>query len=237
MFQIEPVDLTFYDIVGGQNSDKFEDFFALYERFLPQYLHYGPLMRQRAISPADPEANIRWHQWLVCQHDEPVGMLTFLYNRKRNLGLALDFAILPKARGIQYQQHSRLAGLMLSLAMEQIKRDAEAVGNPIPVCMVGEVEHLPLAQRYTDYGFVHLPVEYYEPPVTPDLAALVDAKEVETKVGYRQLYLGAFGIPGGNFNPSDPQTLREVLEMLLIDHYNLPEDHWIMQTALKSIPS
>ena len=232
MLNIPELDLAVYDIIAGKNLEHLEDFLLVYGEYLPQYLRYEPLMRQRAQQPQDPLGLYYWHQWLVRLGGKPAAMVTFVLNRRRNLGILLDFAVAPEARAIQYQGHTRLAGLILELSWEQLRCDALADGLPAPACMIAEVEHVPLVERYKQYGFVELPVEYYEPPFTPGLAEIVDPSELQ-KFGYRRLYLGAFAIPGGGFDPDDSSMMCQIIETLLFDHYQMQPEHWTVRMALQ----
>jgi hypothetical protein len=233
MFNIPELSLEIYDIIGGRNLEHLEDFLRVYSEYLPQYIRYEPLMRQRAHQPVDVNALYHWHQWLVRQAGQPVAMLTFVLNRKRNMGIFLDFIVIPEARAIHYQGYTRMAGLLLALIWEQLKLDAQADGLPIPIGMIAEVGHISLVERYKQYGFVELPIEYYEPPYTPGLAEVIDPAELERQIGYRRLYPGVFVVPGGQFDPADPAMILRVVEMLLFDHYHLPPDHWIVRTAMQ----
>ena len=233
MFNIPELDLEIYDIIGGRNLEHLDDFLQLYGDYLPQYIRYEPLMRQRACQPLDANALYYWHQWLVRQAGKPAAMLTFVLNRKRNMGIFLDFIVTPEARAIHYQGHTRMAGLLLELIWEQLKLDARADGLPTPEFLIAEVEHIQLVERYKQYGFAELPVEYYEPPYTPNLAEIFDPAELEQYIGYRRLYLGAFAIPGGQFDPADPDTICKIVETLLIDHYQLRPEHWTVNKALR----
>ncbi len=234
MLEIPEIGLTIHDLVGG-NSQYIEEYLAIYQELLPQYYRYAPVMRQRAEKPVEASANEQWHQWLVFMGNRPIGMIGILYNRKRNTGILLDFAIRPEARAIQYHGHKRLAGLILELAMEQLTRDAQANGYEYPLCMIAEVEHASLVKTYLKYGYIEFSVEYFEPPYTPELAENCDDAQSLDKIGYKRLFLGAFQIPGHPFDPGDPAILEAVLLTLLEDHYCIPPDHWLVQKMFKEI--
>jgi hypothetical protein len=191
-------------------------------------------MRQRAAKPVDVYALERWHQWLVLLDEKPVAMIGFLYNRKRNLGILMDFAVVESMRELDIAGGGRFAGELLYLAMEQLKKDAAVVGNLPPLCMAAEVEHTPLVERYAKYGFVEFPIEYYEPPGTPELAELIEPDDIKA-VGYRRLYLGAFQFPGNEFAAMGLRVVDIIIRALLEDHYQLPEDHWLLLKTLQSI--
>ena len=231
--EISEIGLSVYDNVGGSTA-YLDEYLKMYIEYLPQYSRYVPIMRQRAERPIDLQALERWHQWAVMLDGKPVAMIGFLYNRKRNLGILMDFAVVEDARDIDITGRGRFAGELLHLAMKQLKQDAVAVGNSVPLCMVAEVEHTPLVERYAEYGFVEFPVEYYEPPGTPELAKLVEPDDLE-KVGFRRLYLGAFRMPATEFNLTEAPVVDIIIRALLEDHYRLPENHWLLAKTLQSI--
>jgi len=48
-------------------------------------------------------------------------------------------------------------------------------------------------------------------------------------IGYKEMQLGIFQIPGHSLDPNDPQLLKTVLLTLWEDHYCLPADHWLLR--------
>lgn len=234
MLEIPEIGLTIEDLVGG-NAAHIDEYLKIYEELLPQYIRYAPVMRKRAEQPLDPATIEQWHQWLVFIKGYPVGMIGILYNRKRNTGILLDFAIRPGARVIQYGEHKRLAGLILYLARQQLVRDAQANGQEHPLCMIAEVEHAALVKKYCEYGYVEFPMEYYEPPYTPELAEQCGGTQNLEKTDYERLFLGAFQIPGHPFTAGDSLILQTVIFTLLEDHYQLPADHWLLKKMCNEI--
>jgi hypothetical protein len=227
------IQLAIHDLTEG-NPEFVDEYLDVYGELLPQYVRYIPLMRQRAQKPSDESANEKWHQWLLRVQDRPAGMIEFIYNRKRNTGLLLDFGIMPEMRYINYQKHKNLAGLVLHIAMQKLIQDSREHGHNAPLCMITEVEYPRLVEKYAEYGFVEFPVEYFEPPVTPELSALSEM-EIFDKIGYKKMYLGAFQIPGYEFDPGNSSIIKEALLSLLEDHYGLPVNHWLMQRMFQEI--
>jgi len=227
------IGFTIHDVIDGDITH-LEEYIKVYTDYLPQYSRYVPVMRQRAVKPEDVHTLERWHQWLVMYEEKPVAMIGFLYNRKRNLGILMDFAVVEDMREFVIPGNGRFAGELLYLAMEQLKRDARQVGNPSPLCMAAEVEHTPLVERYTEYGFVEFPIEYYEPPGTPELAELVKSEDLES-IGYRRLFLGAFQMPGTRLDPTDMQVVDIILHALFEDHYQLPKEYWLFFRNKQSV--
>ena len=225
--------LSIHDVVDG-NSAYLNDYLDLYIDYLPQYARYLPAMRQRAEKRIDSQALELWHQWLVLYAGRPAAMIGFLYNRVHNLGILMDFAVAEECRELEVPGQVRFAGRLLYLAMKQLKKDAAKIGNSAPLCMAAEVEHQPLVERYKEYGFIEFPVEYYEPPGTPDLVGLVPLRDIE-QVGYRRLHLGAFPVPGSDFQSMGVWVVDIILRALLEDHYRLTENHWLLEQTLSSI--
>jgi hypothetical protein len=79
---------------------------------------------------------------------------------------------------------------------------------------------LHLLERYREYGFVPLPVNYHEPAFLRKIPA-ENAQPM-------QLYFLAIHSDYTNI-------LHDIVDSLLIDHYGLTQDDWIVQQARKSI--
>ncbi|MFN8413468.1 MAG: hypothetical protein U0Z26_13865 [Anaerolineales bacterium] len=236
MQEIKEIGLTIHDLIDG-NADYIEDYLNLYSELFPEYVRYLPLMRHRAQKPLDVAANERWHQWLLLVQNEPVGMIGFLYNKKRNVGVLMDFAIKPKARTIEYPPKQSFAKLNLLLAMQKLCEDSQLNGYSCPLFMIAEVEHSRLLEKYMEYGYLKFPVEYFEPPFPPELVGVSVETQNLDKMEYKQMYLGAFQVPGFPFNPNTPSLIETALLTMLVDHYGLPLDHQLTQKALSEIPN
>ena len=235
MQEIPEIGLVIHDLIGG-NFHYIDEYLAIYEELFPQYFHYAPVMRRRAENPVNESANEKWHQWLLIIRDRPVGIIGFLYNKKKNSGVLLDFAIKPEARNIQYKEYQRFAELCLNLAMQQLICDAQVDDHHAPLCMIAEVEYASLVKKYKEYGYVEFPIEYFEPPCTPDLLEVLNGAQNFDKMEYQRMYEGAFQIPGHPFDPDAPGIIKTILFTLLEDHYHLPTDHWLVQKMLQEIP-
>lgn len=233
MIEIEELGLTIHNVIGG-NTKYLEDYMGLYEEFLPQYMRYAPAMRQRAAAPVDENANEVWYQWLLMINGSTAGIIGFLYNKKRNVGLMVDFAINPELRAIQYKHHKTFASLIIELALHQLTHDAVKHGYNNALGLIAEVEHVQLIQKYAEYGYLLLPVEYEEPPYTPDLANLTAEKQKLDKIGYTKLYLGIFQPTDSILDANDPLLIKTVLLALLEDHYQLESSHWLIQKLIQN---
>lgn len=234
MFKIPDVDLVIHDLVDG-NTKYIEEYLKIYQDLFPQYIRYMPVMRQRAANRADRSQVEKWHQWLLMAGGDPVGIVGFLYNRKRNVGLLLDFAIYPEARKIQLGGKIRFSQFVLNLAMQQLTEDALENELVAPLCLAAEVEYPELVKKYVEYGYVEFPFEYFEPPSTPELEKVGDKIQGLNSVDFKKLHIGAFQIPGHFFASNDPEIMRTVLLAFLEDHYQLPVNHWLIQKVVQEI--
>jgi hypothetical protein len=236
MQNCDQANLMIVDLVDG-NTRYIEEYLSIYRLLFPQYTRYIPLMRKRAEKPLDRNAIERWHQWLLLVDDLPAGIAGFLYNRKRNVGLLMDFAILEKFRQTPTPGHIRFSHHILNLAMQQLVSDAREHGKDAPLCLAAEVEYPPLVKRYAEYGYVEFPVEYFEPPSTPELLELFDeTRNLDKLTEYERMSIGAFPIPGYPVSLKDPALVKAVLLAFLVDHYRLPSDHWMIQKLFQEIP-
>ncbi|MBK6794326.1 MAG: hypothetical protein IPG80_17715 [Anaerolineales bacterium] len=235
MLVFPEVGLVIHDLVDG-NSRYIDDYLKIYENLFPQYIRYLPLMRQRAEKKADRSVNERWHQWLLVMNDNPVGIIGFLYNQKRNVGLLMDFAIYPEARKVHAGENVLFSEFVLKHSMQQLLEDANENRFTAPVCLAAEVEHPALLKKYEEYGYVKFPVEYFEPPSTPELEKVGDKIRELGKMDFGRMYIGAFQIPGHPFDPKDSKIIKTILLAFLEDHYQLPFDHWLVQKVIHEIP-
>lgn len=236
MQNFDKANLSILDLVDG-NSRYIEEYLEIYRLLFPQYTRYIPLMRKRAEKLLDRNTNERWHQWLLFVDDLPAGIAGFLYNRKRNVGLLMDFAILEKFRHTPTPNHIRFSHHVLNLAMQQLVSDAREYGQGAPLCMAAEVEHPSLVRKYAEYGYVEFPVEYFEPPSTPELLELFDeTQNLDKLIGYGRMFIGAFPIPGFPVSLKEPAHIKTVLLAFLQDHYHLPSGHWMIQKLIQEIP-
>lgn len=222
------IELVIHDLVNG-NSRYIEDYLIIYRELFPQYVRYIPVMRRRSETAALESEIEKWHQWLLMVGGEPVGIVGFLYNRKRNVGLLMDFAIYPHARKIQVDGYVSFSFFILDLVMRQLITDAQENRFIAPLCMAAEVLHPPLLKKYEEYGYRKFSVDYFEPPSTPELEKVGDKIENLSAVDYGMMHVGAFPIPGHPFDESAPDIVKDVLSAFLIDHYQLPSDHWLVQ--------
>lgn len=235
MREIEEIGLVIHDLVDG-NAAYINEYLNLYGDLFPEYIRYIPLMRQRAETPADVSANEKWRQWLMMIKGRPVGLVGFFYNKIRNVGVLMDFAIQPEARQIKYIDGRKLAHYVLGLAMQQLVFDAQSNGKSAPLFMIAEVEHEALLNKYMEYGYLKFPVEYHEPPFPSELMGIASEAQNLDKMDYKRMYLGAFELPGYPFDPNNPEVVKTAILTMLVDHYGLPASHWLTKKMLVAIP-
>lgn len=235
MLKISNADLVIHDLVDG-NSSYIDEYLKIYQELFPQYTRYLPVMRQRAEMRVSSNLNEKWHQWFLMIENDPVGIVGFLYNRKRNVGLLMDFAIYPNARKFRAEGDLPLSKFVLNLSMQRLLEDARENGQTAPICLAAEVEYPALVRKYIEYGYVKFPIEYFEPPYTPELEKVGDKIQELKAVDYGQMYIGAFPIPGHPMELNTPAVIRTVLFAFLEDHYQLPSDHWLVQKVVHEIP-
>ena len=228
------IELVIHDLVDG-NSSYIEDYLKIYQELFPQYLRYLPVMQRRSEDRADHTSIEKWHQWLLIVNDVPIGIVGFLYNRKKNVGLLMDFAIYPTARRIKGSDGSPFSKVILGLVMDQLVEDAKEEAHPAPICLAAEVEYPRLLQKYMEYGYVKFPVEYFEPPSTPELEKVGDKIQELKSTDFGKMNIGAFQIPDYPNDLGDTNVIKVVLLAFLEDHYQLPLDHWLVQKVIQEI--
>jgi hypothetical protein len=89
-------------------------------------------------------------------------------------------------------------------------------------------------ERYREYGFVDLALDYAE-PVFPDDAEVTDGPADPAHMVFKPAQVGVFPVTGGGFDPADAEAVSQFIRAFLVDHYGLPETHWAVQRAVQSI--
>ena len=117
-----PEPLKIYNIVGGKHPEQLDIFLEIYDDLFPQYIHYFPVIRQRASAPADVDPNFIENQWLIELEGQPAALATFKYATQRACGIALALAIKPDFR-TRMVDGQRLSGLLNQLQVEQINQN------------------------------------------------------------------------------------------------------------------
>ena len=232
IFKIPEENLTVHEVIGG-SANHLGALVELHKEIFPHYGQYIPYMEERVKQAAGINHYSIDHWWLAEVNGHPAGFNIFKYMIDRNCGLCLLITVRELYRGKSFGGCRSLAELLLMSSLQQLKADASDYGRPTPAGMVLEVEHPKVVARFREFGFIELPVEYFEPP------AIYGDKTFEN-VGasmddFKQLHLGIFPIHGGPFNPDDPASIQNLALVYLIDHYHLPENHWAVHRALDSV--
>jgi len=225
-------DLIIHDVTGG-NVDHLDALVGLMEELFPQYIHNLPRVTQRAYQPPDADRRCINHQWLAEVDGNAAGLISFKYVPARNLGLLIYLAVKPAFRLPWKDIPCRLSEILLISALDQLQIDAQTAGQLAPSHLAAEVEYPELLERYKHYGFVELPVEYYEPPDSYEPGTFRSEMEPDFAT-YRPMYMGIFPARPAFVDPTEGDLLRDVLLAFYVDHYGLPEDHWTIQRALQT---
>jgi hypothetical protein len=233
MFRIPEIGLEVHKVMNGENS-YIEDLIQLYLELFPRYGRYVQVMRRRAANPADALPPFIEHQWLALMHGEPAALMVFKYNKLRNCGIGLDLGVHPRFKSIKHGEYDRLAKLLIDLRRNQIVKDAAFSGNPLPLGVIVEVESPKVVRQFSKYGMIQLPIKYFEPPAPESVSGLMEPQMLEV-AGYKPMKLGIYPLSDEGINYFDEQNLVNFVKAILVDHYGLLEDHWVVRESLESI--
>lgn len=227
------MDLTIHEITGG-NVERLDALLELFAELFPAYPHTLPSLCQRAQRSADANPLFTEHQWLIDIDGQAAAMSVFKYVPKRNLGLEIALAVRPVYRKLDLGNYQHLSEFLIAAAGEQLQADALAAGCPKPTGLVLEVVAPKLVARFREYGLLELPVEYYEVRFSQGRPMVLSPDELE-KVEFHRAQLGVFPLDGQTVDVDNPALLSDAVLAFLIDHYGLPQDHWTVRRAIKSI--
>ena len=221
--------LSIYELLASGDEERLDAMFALYAEFFPEYAHYVPRMRRRAVFEPDKRDGHIAHYWLFEYEGKPVGLTTFRYIVERECGLGVSFAIHTDARSIRIGQQ-RLSAFVISRIMKQLRDDAARTDTKL-YGLVTEVEHRGLMEHYKKMGMLELPMRYYEPIYTPE----EDDEDLQSRIDKLSFMPVILAItPNGELELTKP-LLKKFAEAFLIDHYELPRSHPMLQKTLQSI--
>lgn len=235
--------IELFDVVNGQ-LDHMPALEAILLELLPQYERYIPRMRTVAANHPEYDEGFVQHQWVCKLNGLYAGIIVFKYVISRNCGLGLDFAIRPQFRHYKLgPQNKRLAKLLIDLCLEQLYADARLHGRGKPIGLLVEVETAAgdydpegrLLKQYRRYGFLDLPVTYYEPPFIVDPYSETHTHQHLQDKDFYPMQLGVFPLDQPDL--SSPTILKDLISAFLIDHYGMMESHWAVQEAFNSIAS
>ena len=223
-----------WELIGSGDKARLKAMLELYARLFPQYAHYIPRMKRRAVFGEEHRAGHIVHYWLVEVDGQPAGIRTFRYVRSRRCGLAIALAVDPRYRDVRVEG-KRLALFLVQACLEQVIADATRLGDPQPFGMVNEVEYPRLMEHYKHYGIVELPVKYIEPIFPPELDGRSRTEEIAL-LRFLPTSLGFLANPALNGRAYSVENVANFALAFLVDHYGLPTDHPQVQSALNSIP-
>lgn len=222
-------DVNIYELLASDDTERLEEMLVLYAQLFPEYAHYVPRMRRRAKFPSEKRKGHFAHYWLLEHRGLPIGLTTFRYVVERECGLGVSFAINAEARAIRVGKQ-RLSTFIISKIMEQLQEDAARSKTGLHG-LVTEVEHRNLMEHYKKMGMLELPMHYYEPIYPPEQDGDDKQSNIEN-IAFIPVILAI--TPNGEIELSKP-LLKEFAEAFLVDHYELPREHIMVQKTLKSI--
>jgi hypothetical protein len=226
--------LTIDDLTTG-NVEHLSDLERLFADLFPQYQSYISLIRQRAYAPANQDQRYVTHQWLARVDGQPAGLSLFDYVPGRLCGTCLYLAVAPRYREYETGPYHRLAEWLLKSSVERLQMDARQMGQPDPVGLVLEVETPKLLTRYGDYGFIELPIAYYEPGFEGGYVSSLNDPNRLDNLSFIKATLGIMPTSQQSVDLNNPAILRNLALAFLVEFYGLPEDHWLTKNILRSI--
>jgi hypothetical protein len=217
----------------------------LYGELFPQYSAALPRVREKALLPANADPRFIRHQWVITCNEYPAGLASFKLALRQNLGICLSIGIRPAYRSMAWQNYRRFSEFVIQQMIRQLELDAGVHGIPSPAGLVVEVEmaacttdpvvkksRLHLLERYREYGFVPLPVRYHEPAYVRNCDQGQSHSQATNEPEPMQLLLLFLQ---DQEHLSYPDLLGRVVDALLVEHYGLSEDDWVVQQARESI--
>ena len=226
-----PMDIILHDLIGG-NVARLDALMAIFAECFPQYAAAAPRLAQKAHRPADANSHFIAHQWLAEVDGQAAGMFSFKYAPGRDLGLAVYLAVRPAWRSLHVDSLPLSAWLIQS-GLRQLAADAAAAERPMPAGLFFEVEPDRLVARYREFGFVELPVEYYEPRYAQPRTGPGEPTDAG-QVIFQRTHFGVFPSDGAPDNPTGPGVVTSAVLAFMVDHYGLPETHWVVARAVAS---
>jgi hypothetical protein len=233
-------DLVIYELSAGDMA-RISAMQTIFARLMPQYRHYATRLQRDIDFPGNAQSDLRHHVWLIEIAGASAAMCAFEYVRSQNVGLGMDIAVYPEFRSLRYGDKP-LARFILDEMVCQLALDAAEAGQTPAVPMGGEVDNGRLLARYIDYGFVTIPVPYYEPPDVSGTADILvygdlpfDAEIHLEAMGYHRMTMGFFPPDHPDFKPVDPGLWRRLLEAFYIHHYHLSKQSLALKYGLETI--
>ncbi len=227
-------ELSIHEISFG-NVARLEEFLRVFVALFPQYSYRTERLTEIAHNPPDQNPLFIEHQWLIDLGGEAAAMTTFKYLPQRNLGIGVHLAILPAFRDYSFGQFTRLSEVIIEETKEQIARDAQTLGHPLPPGYVIEVIEPKLVARYEEYGFMKFNIPYHEPTIAEKNKAFVHYNETQDRLEFHPAVIGLIPLQDQQIDIKNPELLDNAINAFLIDYYELNEDHWVVQHARQAI--
>lgn len=212
-----------YDLIGG-NTEKLDAFLRLFRETFPQYAQTAPRLAEKAARPANANPRFIAHQWLLEIDGVPAGLCSFKYSPFRHLGMVVFISVAPQFRHEQLDG-KRISEWLIANCTEQIRQDARRLGRPAPDGLVLEVEPPRLVERYRQFGFVTLPVDYWEPIFLQPRQG--SAPTDLDRVSFQPRFLGAFPIGVSSSALLTRAFQERVIAMLACDHYQIAPEYLV----------
>ncbi len=225
---------SIWELIGSDDPARVNAMLELYARLFPQYAHYVPRMRRRAVLSEQHREGHVLHYWLIEVDGKPAGIRTFRYVRHRHCGLAHALAIDPSYREVMIEGQ-KLPMFLIHACLNQVIKDAQRFGDKPALGMVNEVQSHRLLEHYKQHGLFELPIRYVEPIFPPECEGRSRADEISL-IHFSPMFLGFLPNPElGSYLPSG-DLVAEFALAFLFDHYGLPANHPQLQAVLGSIP-
>ena len=207
-----------YDLTCG-NTGKVDNLLRLFHDTFPQYAQIAPRLAQKAALPANANPHFIAHQWLLEIDQVSAGLCSFKYSPVRNLGLVVFISVAECFRH-EKLEGKRISEYLIQHCIEQIRQDAHSMGRPDPDGLVLEVEPPRLVERYRQFGFITLPVDYRE-PIFRQARQGNHGPDDLSQVKFEPRFLGAFPIDVSPAALYKHAFVERVIAMLACDHYQI----------------
>ncbi len=227
--------IAIYELLCSGDQIRINHFLSLYTQLFPQYAHYTPRMHRRTEFPQNHRAGQILHYWAIEVDGKFAGLRTFRYIHSRHCGIAIALAIHPDFRSVTVNGQ-RLSAFVIYSCLEQIIQDSISMGGPPALGMVNEVESPHLMKHYIQNGLIKLPVNYMEPIFPPEKRGRSREEEIN-QIFFSPMQLGFLKNPAIQVNIEDHCLIQNFTLAFLVEHYNLPENHPVVQKIIESIPT
>ncbi len=205
--------LQVIELAGVSDDSHLAELLVLHAQAFPEHPHVLDELRENARIPREQEKCVL-HQLLCLVDDVPAGFVVVHSNRDRRVGLIHFLAVAPEFQGREVGG-TKVSTLLVEHAVELVASDLGASCSGV----VAESEPA-LLPSWASWGFSPLPITYSEPFHGMHWR---DHEPLEffdmTLVGYN---MSAHSLT---------ELGRKGASAFLLDHYDLPPDHAVVQRA------